>query len=50
MLTQEGINATISGKSANLKLTINKIKKTFNFKKFDNENISTSKYQPFHKA
>ena len=45
----EGINATISGKSADLKSTVTKIKKTFDFKKFDSENISKSKFQPFHR-
>ena len=42
-------NATISGKSSDLKSTITKIKKTFDFKKFDSENISKSKFQPFHR-
>ena len=49
IVSKEGINATISGKSADLKLTITKIKKTFDFKKFDSENISKSKFQPFHR-
>jgi len=49
IIANEGVNATISGKSADLKLTINKIKKTLNFKKFDNENVSKSNFQPFHK-
>jgi len=50
IIANEGVNATISGKTADLKLTITKIKQIFNFKKFDNENISKSKFQPFHKA
>ncbi|MDA9975136.1 rhodanese-like domain-containing protein, partial [Candidatus Pelagibacter sp.] len=45
----EGVNATISGKTSNLKSTITKIKKVLDFKKFDSENISKSKFQPFHK-
>ena len=49
IIANEGINATISGKSNNLKSTITKIKKILNFKKFDSENISKSKFQPFHK-
>ena len=49
IIANEGINATISGKSADLKLTIAKIKKILGFKKFDSENISKSKFQPFHK-
>ena len=50
ILATEGINATISGKLLNLKDAINKIKKLFNFKKFDSENLSKSKFQPFHRA
>jgi UPF0176 protein len=50
IITNEGVNATISGKSVDLKSTITKIKKILNFKKFDSENISKSKFQPFHKA
>ena len=50
ILATEGINATISGKLLDLKNAIIKIKKLFNFKKFDSENISKSKFQPFHRA
>ena len=50
ILAPEGINATISGKTIDLKITINKIKKVFGFKKFDSENFSKSKFQPFHRA
>ena len=49
IIANEGINATISGKAIDLKSAITKIKKVFNFKKFDSENISKSKFQPFHK-
>ena len=49
IIANEGINASISGKTADLKLTISKIKKIFKLKKFDSENISKSKFQPFHK-
>jgi UPF0176 protein len=49
IIANEGINATIAGKSVDLKLTINKIKKILDFKKFDSVNISKSKFQPFHK-
>ena len=49
IIANEGINATISGKSADLKAIIDKIKKILNFKKFDSKNISKSKFQPFHK-
>ena len=46
ILSSEGINATISGKSLNLNKTINKIKKVLGFKRFDSENFSKSKFQP----
>jgi len=49
ILANEGVNATISGKTSDLRSTIIKIKKILNFKKFDSENISKSKFQPFHK-
>ena len=49
IIAKEGVNATISGKTSDLKSTITKIKKILDFKKFDSENISKSKFQPFHK-
>ena len=49
IIANEGVNATISGKATNLKSTILKIKKILDLKKFDSENISKSKFQPFHK-
>ena len=49
IIANEGVNATISGKSNNLKSVINKIKKILELKSFDSENISKSKFQPFHK-
>ena len=39
----------MSGDSKNIKSTINKLKKIFTFKEFDNSNNSKSKFQPFHK-
>ena len=50
IIAKEGINATISGKSQNLRKTILTIKKILCFKKFDCKNTSRSKFQPFHKA
>jgi UPF0176 protein len=50
VIANEGINATISGKVNDLKLTITKIKKILDFKKFDSKNTSKSKFQPFYKA
>ena len=49
IIANEGVNATISGITTDLKSTITKIKKILNFKNFDSENISKSKFQPFHK-
>ena len=49
IIANEGINATISGKPTDLRSTIIKIKKILDFKKFDSENFSSSKFQPFHK-
>ena len=50
ILSNEGINGTISGKKNNLNLGIKKIKKVFNFLNFDSENFSLNKFQPFHKC
>jgi len=50
IIASEGVNATISGKPLDLKVVITKIKKILGFIKFDSENISKSKFQPFHKA
>jgi len=50
IIANEGVNATISGKPLDLKIVITKIKKILDFKKFDSENSSKSKFQPFHKA
>ena len=49
IIANEGLNATISGKVDDLKLSIDKIKKILDFKKFDSENKSKSKFQPFYK-
>ena len=50
IIASEGINATISGKPLDLKVAIAKIKKILDCKKFDSENFSRSKFQPFHKV
>ena len=50
IIASEGVNATISGKAKDIKLVITKIKIILDFKKFDSENSSKSKFQPFHKA
>ncbi len=50
IISNEGINGTISAKKKNLYLVINKIKATFKFKNFDNINLSKSRFQPFHRG
>ena len=50
IISQEGINGTISAKRNILNLAINKIKKTFKFISFDSLNLSSSKFQPFHRG
>jgi UPF0176 protein len=49
ILAPEGINATISGKYSDLVKITSNIKKMFGFKKFDSDNFSKSKFQPFHR-
>ena len=49
VIATEGLNGTISGEFKNIKSTINKLKKIFSFKEFDNSNNSKSVFQPFHK-
>jgi len=50
IIANEGINGTISGQIKDIKCTINRLKKMFSFKEFDNSNNSKSKFQIFHKA
>ena len=49
IIAKEGLNGTISGKTKDIRDAINKIKKIFSIKEFDNSNNSKSKFQPFHK-
>ena len=49
IIAKEGLNGTISGKSKNILILINKLQSLFSFKKFDNNNKSKSTFQPFHK-
>ena len=49
IIAKEGLNGTISGKSKNILILINKIQSLFSFKKFDSKNKSKSSFQPFHK-
>ena len=49
IISKEGVNGTISGKSADIKFTINNLKRTFKFREFNSSNNSKSLFQPFHK-
>ena len=49
IISNEGLNGTISGKYKNIFLTAKKIKSLFGIVNFDSENLSKSKFQPFHK-
>ena len=49
IISKEGLNGTISGKIKNISLINKKIKNLFRIKNFDSENLSKSKFQPFHK-
>ena len=50
ILSPEGINASISGKYSDLVKITSSIKKKFGFKKFDSNNFSKSKFQPFYRG
>ena len=50
IISNEGINGTLSAKKKKLNLVIKKIKNTFKFIKFDNQNLSNCKFQPFHRG
>jgi len=50
IISDEGINGTISAKKKNLDFAIIKIKKTFKFNNFDSINLSMCNYQPFHRG
>ena len=50
IISPEGMNGTISGKSKDIIKFKNKITKLLKNSNFDCENISKSKFQPFHRA
>jgi len=50
IISKEGINGSIASKKINLNLAIEKIKKIFNFKKYDSKSLSLSKFQPFRRT
>ena len=49
IISKEGVNGAISGKAADIKFTINNLKRAFKFKEFNSSNKSKSLFQPFHK-
>ena len=50
IFSEEGINATISGKKKNVQKIIKNLKNICKIKDFDSENNSTSSFQPFHRG
>ena len=49
IISKEGLNGSISGKSKSISLISKKIKILFRIRSFDSENLSKSKFQPFHR-
>jgi UPF0176 protein len=49
IISKEGLNGTISGKSKDINFVNKKIKSLFKIKTFDSENRSKSYFQPFYK-
>ena len=50
IISQEGINGSISGKNNDIKNCIIKLKNIFSIKNFDSFNNSKSKFNPFHRS
>ena len=50
IISKEGLNGTISGKSKDISYITKKIKSLFKIKIFDSENLSKNNFQPFHKS
>ena len=50
IISKEGINGSVSGKTANISLIRRNIKNLFGISNFDSENLSKNIYQPFHKS
>ena len=50
IISSEGINGSLAGNSKDISKILKLLKKEFKFKEFDSSNISTSRFQPFHKA
>ena len=50
IISSEGINGSLAGNSKDISKILKLIKKEFKFTEFDSSNISTCRFQPFHKA
>ena len=50
IVSQEGLNGTISGKQQTITRVIKKLKLFYNFKKFDSENVTECAFHPFNKC
>ena len=50
IISKEGINGTLAGKSSNISKISKFIRSTFKFEKFDIENSTSAKFIPFLKA
>ena len=50
IISKEGLNGTISGKSKYIPFAYKKIKSLFKINTFDSENLSKNKFQPFGKV
>jgi UPF0176 protein len=49
IISKEGLNGTISGKSKDISFINKKIQNLFKIKNFDSENLSMTKFHPFNK-
>ena len=50
IISSEGINGSLAGNSKDIFKILKLLKKEFKFTEFDSSNITTSRFQPFHKA
>ena len=50
IISSEGINGSLAGNNKDIFKILKLLKKEFKFTEFDSSNITTSRFQPFHKA
>ena len=50
IISSEGINGSLAGNKKDISKILKLLKKEFKFTEFDSSNITTSRFQPFHKA